>query len=104
MKGGCSDNGQDQALSKIQSVVWFQQAQTLLASSESGLVAAWLLNAPDVILRSQQYKNYFSFCINLVIIQSVPDEAIRPKQLSCSIICLPLNHLWRLMRPCSARN
>ena len=30
-----------------------------------------------------------AFCINLVIIQSVPDETVRLKQLSCSIVTLP---------------
>ena len=41
------------------------------------------LDAPDV---SQHYKYPFLLSVRLVIIHSVPDEAVRPKQLSCSII------------------
>ena len=87
----------------------FEYRLELLDSSEASLLAARLLDTSNITLRSQQYKNHFALCINLVIIQSVPvpvtvSVPVRLKQLSCSIICLSLYHLWRLMRPRSARN
>ena len=80
------------------------KAHSCSSSFSSNCVAIQLPNVLVGVLSVGSIIIPFTFCINLVIIQSVHDEAVRPKQLSCSKICLSLYHLWRLMRPRSARN